>query len=142
MHRGDYGQSAVLNQIECAVPVTGNFERFVDVPFLVLRQIQPGTEMIPARPEYDGQRLLWGIAEKPVDIFDQRFIDCITFSGRLSVKTAILPRISKLIRSEEKAVKGRLRNGLDGVGNASISGWIRGVNSEDQKNTKGQTGWM
>ena len=24
----------------------------------------------------------------------------------------------------------------------SISGWIRGVNSEDQKNTKGQTGWM
>ena len=81
VHRGDYGQSAVLNKIECAVPVTGNFERFVDVPFLVLRQIQPGAEMIPARPEYDGQRFLWGIAEKPVDIFDQRFIDCITFFG-------------------------------------------------------------
>ena len=58
VHCNDNRQAAILNKIECPVPVAGNLERLIDIAFLVLRQIEPGTEMIAIRAKDNGQRIL------------------------------------------------------------------------------------
>ena len=146
LHRRDNRQPAILDQVECAVPVAGNIERLVDIAFLVLGEVEAGAEMIAVRPQHDGERFAGRRAEETVDVLDQRFVDRISFLGTVQRQDGNTAAHLEVDQVGCKCGHGIvLRMTLDRAGEDSISGLKRGVNSATNKNSsngisRGETG--